>query len=451
MLHCPLRRRKETMLHRPLRQGKDIMLRFAHRRRPRIIIPLGSLPSLLLFVLLMACERPEPEGPRVEARDSAGVTIVENRGEVGPHGGGWRVSAEALLSIGTFQGDSLHQLYQVQGARRLSGGGVAVANAGSGEVRVYDPSGVFVRSLGRRGEGPGEFQRPALAGVLGGDTLVVADMQLRRITLVHPVAGVVGSARVAEDLGGAVLPQGMLADRTVVLGGGFYWSGSSGETLTEGYSRPPTSYRSCSLEGDLVTDFGEFPGSEFNVQIRSVGGGMAMSARLIPFGKYPMQTVSPGFLHVGSGESWEVRSYRPSGELARIVRLDRELRPVRREDLEAYVREAVAEATDPAQAQEIRRGIEALPTPDFMPASASLHADHHGYLWVERYRAPGEEPAVHDVLDPEGRLVGWVSLPAGLQILESGPDYVLGLYRDDLEVEYVRVYALEKPGASEGM
>jgi hypothetical protein len=414
-------------------------------------MPLGSLPSLLFLFLLMGCEHRETEGPRVEARDSAGVTIVENRGEVGSHGGGWKVSAEALLSIGTFQGDSLYQLYQVQGARRLSGGGVAVANAGSGEIRVYDQRGVFVRNLGRRGEGPGEFQRPALAGALRGDTLVVADMQLRRLTLVHPEAGFVGSARVAEDVGGAVLPQGILGDRTVVLGGGFYWSGSTGETLAEGYTRRPTSYRSCSLEGDLVTDFGEFPGSEFNVQIRSVGGGMAMSARLIPFGKYPMQTVSPGFLHVGSGESWEVRSYRPSGELARIVRLDRELRPVRREDLEAYVREAVAEATDPAQAQEIRRGIEALPTPDFMPASASLHADHHGYLWVERYRAPGEEPAVHDVLDPEGRLVGWVSLPAGLQILEIGPDYVLGLYRDDLEVEYVRVYALEKPGASEGM
>lgn len=65
---------------------------------------------------------------------------------------------------------------------------------------------------------------------------------------------------------------------------------------------------------------------------------------------------------------------------------------------------------------------------------------------MERYRTPGEEPTVYDILDPEGRLVGWVFLPDQLDILEIGQDYILGLYRDELEVEYVRMYRLHRPG-----
>jgi hypothetical protein len=50
------------------------------------------------------------------------------------------------------------------------------------EVRVYEPGGAFVRTLGRRGEGPGEF---LTAGGLGwlGDTLWAHDGANLRVTL----------------------------------------------------------------------------------------------------------------------------------------------------------------------------------------------------------------------------------------------------------------------------
>lgn len=35
--------------------------------------------------------------------------------------------------------------------------------------------------------------------------------------------------------------------------------------------------------------------------------------------------------------------------------------------------------------------------------------------------------------DAEGPFLAWVTMPAGVEILEIGADYVLGITRDDLE------------------
>lgn len=48
-------------------------------------------------------------------------------------------------------------------------------------IRLYDPTGKFLRALGRAGEGPGEYKAPVIA--LFRDSLFIFDPQLRRITV----------------------------------------------------------------------------------------------------------------------------------------------------------------------------------------------------------------------------------------------------------------------------
>lgn len=400
---------------------------------------------------MAGCEPSPDTGPLTEVRDSSGIGIVENAGEVGPDGGGWSVEPDPVLSIGTLQGDSIYQLFQVQGAARLADGRLVVSNSSSGEVRLYDVEGRFLTAHGRKGEGPGEFQRPALAGVLGRDTLVVVDQQLRRISFLHADEGFLFSTRLSDDVGGGAYPQGMLAGGTLILGGGFYWSSDGGVELSSGYSRRATRYWAVGLDGELVADFGEFPGSEFFMEVQTgAGGAVSMRAQLIPFGKHAMQAVGLDRFFFGSGDEWEIQGFDGRGGLDRLIRTDREPLPVRDQDMAAYVDERVEEAGDPSESQAIRAGFEEMPVPDAMPAFAGLHADKRGYLWVERYRLPGDEVPVFDILDPEGRLVGQVTLPPLDEILEIGDDHVLGLFRDELDVEYVRLFRLQRPKAGGG-
>jgi len=409
----------------------------------------GGLAGILLTLAVIsigsvACDPGSTSGLRTETRDSAGVTIVENHGELEPGVGVWVVGPDPLLSIGSFEGDSLYQLFRVQGAARLDDGRLVVVNGGSGEVRIYDDGGQFLMSHGRKGEGPGEFEAPALAGVVGPDTLVIVDTQLRRISLVQAGVGFLRSARMEDEVGGGAYPQGVFSNETVLLGGGFHWSSDSGVELTDGYTRQATSYQSSTLEGALAADFGMFPGSEFFMKVRQSGGAVSMSARLIPFGKYAMAAVAPDRMYFGSGDSWEIQGYGVDGQLNRLLRLDRDLLPVTGNLVAAHLREHEAEAVDEAQAREIRQGIEEMPLPDFLPAFAGLHTDKDEYLWVERSRGPGDPIPVFDIFNPGGALVGLASLPADLSVLEIGKDYLVGLFRDELEVEYLRLYPLQR-------
>lgn len=61
-------------------------------------------------------------------------------------------------------------------------GSVYVADRGRKQIAVFDSAGRLVRTIGRSGQGPGEFRSLTDLAWLG-DTLVVADLTQRRITL----------------------------------------------------------------------------------------------------------------------------------------------------------------------------------------------------------------------------------------------------------------------------
>ena len=64
-------------------------------------------------------------------------------------------------------------------------GEIVVPERQDSRVRVYDSTGTLTATIGRRGEGPGEFQAPAPV-FWAADTLVVFDMLLGRATYLLP-------------------------------------------------------------------------------------------------------------------------------------------------------------------------------------------------------------------------------------------------------------------------
>lgn len=90
----------------------------------------------------------------------------------------WTVSPESVVRIGVAEGASYEQLYQVRAAARLEDGTVAVANGGSAEIRLFDRTGRFIRSIGGRGEGPGEFAFLQRLLVLRGDTILAGNVNM---------------------------------------------------------------------------------------------------------------------------------------------------------------------------------------------------------------------------------------------------------------------------------
>ncbi|MDH5233783.1 MAG: 6-bladed beta-propeller [Gemmatimonadota bacterium] len=140
---------------------------------------LRILPHLSIGVALLTglgCAGAPAEGPDVMRTDSAGVRIVSSGAE--DRELPWRFDSVGVLT------DSAGEPYLFTAMTRRR---VLVDRAGRTYVLTPDPAflrfdreGRFDRTIGRRGQGPGEFEFPFTVGAQG-DTLVVKDGSKRAL------------------------------------------------------------------------------------------------------------------------------------------------------------------------------------------------------------------------------------------------------------------------------
>lgn len=112
---------------------------------------------LFAFLVVVAGCSGERNSSSISVRDSAGIQIIVATRPSWGDGGGWQISSDPTLSIGEREGDSTTQFQQIVGVVRLSDSQIVVADAGSNSIRSFDGSGSLIRTVGRSGEGPGNF------------------------------------------------------------------------------------------------------------------------------------------------------------------------------------------------------------------------------------------------------------------------------------------------------
>jgi hypothetical protein len=204
------------------------------------------------------------------------------------------------------------------------------------------------------------------------------------------------------------------------------------------------------LEGRFVSELGRFLGAELDITVIPLPDGeTSMTADLIPFAKLPSVAVGRDVFFVGTKETWEIKGVSPGGELRQILRWDRVPTPVRRPHIDALIRQEISDSGEPAREPKIRRKYADIHVPEAMPAFSSLKVAVSGNLWVQRYRPPSVTERIHDVIGLDGQWIATVDLSTGNRLLQVGTDFVLTLHKDELGVETVRKYRLNRgPGRS---
>ncbi len=161
-----------------------------------------------------------------------------------------------------------------------------------------------------------------------------------------------------------------------------------------------------------------------------------------PFGRSTFIAANGGEWWVGDSERAELRVYDTRGRLLRIIRWSHPPQSVRADDRERIVRDFLRRARgtlDPAAARDLAAK---LPFPATYPAFAALLVDREGRAWVQ-----DGDPARASrwtVFDQDGRRLGGIELPPGLQPLDIGSDYVLGRWTSPGAAEHVRLHRLRK-------
>lgn len=375
--------------------------------------------------VLAACGTDDVSPPYVTTSDSGGASIVEHSPQIWAQVEGWELSDTPLVDISRSTSASDHDLFRVRSISRLSTGEIVVASAGTHEILIYDTTGHHVRTIGRQGSGPGEFNALALAEVISGDSIVAYDELQHRITVFTPDGTAARSILVVTGHVRHVFRDGALLVTSVQL-----------PTWEPGVLRQTITLFHVSPTGEVLDTLGRFPGSEFFVQPE------AQYLEYRPFGRRFETAVGDSVLHAGTNDRYEIRVFSRQGAVRTIVRSRVSPERVTLEIFDAFITEQIAAARDPRRREEFRRLRRVKPYPETMPAHGSLCVGAEGDLWVEDYRANPHSVPRWRVFDDAGMPVAVVEPPRDFSVMSVGSDWVAGVWKDEADVEHVQVYRL---------
>ena len=351
----------------------------------------------------------------------------------------WRLGATPVLSIGG-EGSPATEFLRIAGVHRTTTGLVAVVNAGSSEIRVFDASGRALGAFGREGAGPGEFQRMISAGRVG-DTLNLYDRSQQRLTrvLLAPTPELLGSLPITARGERGFSLRGRLADGR--------WLVATGVSPT--FDGPPGVHRLPGFVGIIAADgtgqvhwLAELPSGA--VFVHNPTGNLQQAAvGLIAFSPFLHAVASGGAAWFGESGSDSLVRLTPDGR-----RQTSHLPIAPRAPSAGLVAAARDEELAVARTDQSRSFTEAKLSARYLPKTLpyyeSLVAGHAGAVWVQEYAGVRTATARYLVVGPDLKPLAWVPVPAGFRVSEVGAEYVAGVHQDEDGVETVRVYALTR-------
>jgi len=308
----------------------------------------------------------------------------------------------------------------VSDALQWSDGSIIIAHCGSNEVRIFDSKGAYSLSLGRRGNGPGDFAYLRRIFPGGGDSIAAFDgMPNFRLTL-FTTKGKVGRV---VSIPGRIDVLSRLRDGTFV---GRVAGPPSPEPGVQ--RRPITLYRLDGY-GTIMDSLRKEVGTE--VEVSATRG----PTRLLSLGRSGVTAVLPDRVVLGAQEG-SFTEYSPTFAPLRIVTTVTKAEPV-----------------TPQMQREWRAGLPELipsggtrpPYADaFAPMAPSyrdLKASTDGQIWVQDPTRPGMYPLVWTSYK-DGKAVARAELPPRFAPTQFGTNWVLGVAFDHDGIERVQIFDL---------
>ncbi len=360
----------------------------------------------------------------------------------------WRVGdvdgADSTISFGGINGFALH-----------ADGTVAVFDVTGPTLRTYDAQGQYVRTIGRKGAGPGEYSQSNGVTYLNDGRLALWDPSTARVTL-YNTDGSVGS-----EWKPPVTGMWMSDALHPVSTHAFAILSTIPQVTPDGEPPPrgprPSAYFLYDSTGS-ITDTLRIPlPAEEPATITAENENMSMMMS-VPFAPSAHSALLPdGRLATAFGREYVIRI--ANGE--RPMRIERAATTVPTTDAE---RTNARERTE-SQVQRVLPNWQwdGPSIPDVKPAIRSLEAMSDNRLWV-LVSAPGElipenerdtprpappggppplkvnewrEPTWYDVFEPNGEFFARVVLPSRSRLLGARGDVAWGVVTDEDDVPFL--------------
>jgi hypothetical protein len=367
------------------------------------------------------------------------------------------------LSIGIADGAEEYMLGEIADIALARDGSIYVFDRQVPAIRHYDAQGKFLRSIGRRGQGPGEYHSASGLATLRDGRLLLWDTGNWRINVYAANGDVLTQWTTPSGMGGggtAMYSRAIMVDTS-----GLVITRKTILDIRNSMNRPTIwlRYRPDGTPLDTI----HAPAAPRMMEEVSATSGQARVSRPVPFAPRRIVVMSPlGHLVAGLADRYAFEIHQPGRP---VVSVRRDVRPepvsrAERADARREVEERMRQ-TDPSWSW---NGPD---IPAVKPFYADLQVGLDGRIWVAiipeagprigsisggggvgpgRQRpttqgAPPEppHPALYDVFEPDGRYIGQAETPARFSSVVRRGDQVWGVSVDADDVPRIKRYRID--------
>jgi len=376
---------------------------------------------------------------QVERRVIADTTLVRTLA-----GSAWGDSIQLVdeLSIGVLDGPPEYELGGIQDLAVDAQGGILAFDGQVPALRYYDSSGTYVRTLGRKGSGPGEYQDASLGlAVRRSDgRVVMRDPRNARLN-VYAADGTPSESW--------LFASGLFTSRATVL-----------DTADHMYLKIMTGRPERNKVWPIAVAHLDSHGRIIDTLVPpimphepEIAGGT--------FGVSKVWALSPlgGFI-IAVTDRYRLDHYRPDGT---VLRMERDVPAIALFPEEKS--EWVARDDWLWKWQGEFMTSERQPIPDMKPVFRDILVSEDGRVWVRRYvpaekgeprqgfAGPGRdppppmswhEPVVYDVFESDGSFLGTLRLPARTNLMVMRGDHVWGVRAGENDESHIVRLRIER-------
>lgn len=340
-----------------------------------------------------------------------------------------RMSMTELIRIGSDESPESVFFGDIAGMAVNSEGHILVSDCQANTIHVFSDAGRLLMSVGREGEGPGEFYRVQRIFVGPTDTLYAMDGRVNQLEVFDPGTYDFNHSVRIEEMDDSFPAQflGIGASKFLFV----YRKGAY--TVDDTYVLPD-SLRVMSVGRNGIAEkqlFSQLEDEDLLWGFRD--GRITVSMRPVPFGRRSLFRLgSNGLLYAGRTDSIRITIADLTNQTVRVVQRPHSSEAVTRAEIE----EGASWIQDSAARQRFADAI-----PDTKPAIRSFIVDDKGRIWLKT-SGKQREIATWTILNDDGSAAGETGLPAkvGLWVIRAGRAYAVS--EDESGADIVVVYEI---------
>jgi len=344
------------------------------------------------------------------------------------------------LSIGEAEGDENYMFGQNIAFNTDEDGNFFVSDVDTRRILKYDPEGKYLLSIGREGQGPGEFGSLSIPRFDKDNNLYMTDARNNRISFF--------------DREGKYLRQMRLTERYVnpYINSKDFIVANKWNMSQEGNVMKQTSIYGLfddefNLIAELFKDEIETP-MPTGTDASSLGDYLAKTYSRLAFRPQVITKLTDNdFIYLGYPDKYEINIYSPEGKLVKKITRDHDPLQVTEKDTESLIKMISESISSTVITDDIKKqAFKKIKFPKYKPAYQSFFLMENGWLAVI-VDSVEDEYTLLDVFDQEGKYIAHFKTPvpaegmlAGLLFFKNGKAYSV-ITEDDYK--FVKRYSIE--------